>query len=142
MTAIIIATDAPADPATVTEYGDALPELVRALNHVTRHQSALEYPSDADRLLRNISRAASMLPQLLEQVASWLTAEVAAGRIQVAAGSCFPDAVIAGDVARLQLEQAQAHARMLQQALDGAAGVTCDLAGTGDSSSEGGDEDG
>ena len=136
MTTISIVTDAPADPATVTEYGDALPELVRALNHITRHHEAMDYPPDADRLIRNVSRAASMLPQLLEQVSGWLEAEQAAGRIEMAFGSLFPDPAHAADAARMDLEQAQAHARMLQQALDAAAAVTCDMSGVEDGSDE------
>ena len=135
-TTISITTSAPADPATVTEYGDALPELVRALNHVTLHHEAMEYPSDADRLLRNISLAVSRLPQLLEQVSGWLQAEQAAGRIEMAHDSTYPSAAVAADVARLQLEQAQAHARMLQQALDAAAAVTCDMSGVEEGSGE------
>jgi hypothetical protein len=137
VTMITITTAAPADPATITEYGDALPELVRALNHVTRHHGALDHPSDADRLIRNISRAVSMLPQLLEQVAGWLEAEQAAGRIEMAYGSPYPSPALADDVARRQLELAQAQARMLQQALDAAAAVTCDMSGVEDGSDEG-----
>jgi hypothetical protein len=141
MTAITITTAAPADPATVTEYGDALPELVRALNHVTSRHEALEYPPDADRLIRNLAAAASRLPQLLGQVSGWLEAEQAAGRIKMASVSQFRDAPgIAADVARQALEQAQAHARMLQQALDAAAAVTADMGGVEDGSGEGSGE--
>ena len=136
---ITITTAAPADPATVTEYGDALPELVRALNHVVAHHSALDYPSDADRLIRNVSLAVSRLPQLLEQVSGWLEAEQAAGRIRMASGSPFASASLAAEVARMKLEQAQAYARVLQQALDAATSVTSDMAGVED---DGIEEDG
>jgi hypothetical protein len=136
MTTVTITTDAPADPATVTEYGDALPELVRALNHITRHHEALEFPADADRLIRNVSRAASLLPQLLEQITGWLVAEEAAGRIVMAHGSRFPGSDIALDVARLELEQAQAYARVLQRALDAVASVTCDMSGVEEDGSD------
>ena len=135
-TEISITTSAPPDPAILTEYGDALPELVRALAHVTLHHEALAEPQDADRLIRNIAEAVSRLPQLLEQVAGWLTAEQAAGRIRTAGGSRFPGAAIAVGVALTDLEQAQAHARMLQQSLDAAASVTSDMAGVEDDGSE------
>lgn len=129
MTTITILTTAPADPATVTEYGDALPELVRALAHVTLHHEALDEPADADRLIRNIALAAGRLPQLLDQVSGWLEAEQAAGRIGIADGSLFNGAAHAAGVAAMRLVQAQAHARMLQQALDAAAAVTTDMTG-------------
>jgi hypothetical protein len=131
MTTISITTDAPADPAIVLEYGDALPELVRALNHVTRHHEAMEFPSDADRLIRNIAVAAGRLPQLLEQVAGWLAAEQAAGRVGIASGSRFITAARAVEVAGAYLERAQAQARILQRALDVVAEVTADMTGEG-----------
>ena len=135
-TTISITTSAPADPAIVTEYGDALPLLVAALNHVTRHHEALNEPYDVDRLIRNLATAAARLPQLLEQVAGWLEAEQAAGRIEMASGSRFPSSGLAANQAGIRLEQAQAHARMLQQALDAAASVTCDMSGVEDDGSD------
>ena len=136
-TTLSITTAAPADPATVTEYGDALPELVRALAHITRHREALDYPADADRLIRNVARAASMLPQLLDQVARWLADEDAAGQVEMAAGSRYPSSSLAAVVARMHLDAAQAAAGRLQEALDAAASVTCDMGGTGDGGEDG-----
>lgn len=142
MTTLTILTTAPADPATVTEYGDALPELVRALNHVLLHHEAMEYPSDADRLIRNVALAASRFSQLIEQVSGWLQAEQAAGRIRTAGGSRFPGPAIAVGVALTDLERAEAHARMLQQALDAAAAVTSDMAAVREDGSKEGRSDG
>ena len=127
-----IMTDGPADPLYVLELAEGFAEIARTLNHLTRHHESLHYPAEADELIREISSAAGRLPQLLEQVSGWLEAEQAAGRIGVADGSPWsgegaaPSGAVA--VARIKLEQAQAHARMLQQALDAAAAVTCDMA--------------
>lgn len=136
MTQITITTSAPADPATVTEYGDALPELVRALNHVTMHHEALEFPSDADRLIRNAALAVSRLPQLLSQAGAWLAHEQAAGRIEVPRGEAPATVVLA---ARMRLERAAQIASELQEALDFAASVT---SGMGAPELEDGSEEG
>jgi hypothetical protein len=113
---------------------------MRALNHLTRHHEALREPSDADQLIRDVSLAVSRLPQLLEQVSGWLVAEQAAGRIGIVPGIRLPNAVLALDVARQELEKAQALARMLQQALDAVAAVTTDMTGIEDGSDEEGGE--
>jgi hypothetical protein len=131
MTTISITTDAPADPVTVTEYGDALPELVRALNHVTLHHEAMEYPSDAARLLRNLAIVAGGLPQLLGHVAQWLAAEQAEGRIGTH-GSPFRAPLHDVEAATAYVKQAQACARMLRSALDGAAEATSRMTGGDD----------
>ena len=125
---LAINPDGPADPLYVLELAEAFAEITRALNHLTRHHSALGEPADADQLLRYLETAASRLPQLLEQVSGWLAAEEAAGRIRMADGSGFPGPVVAVGAARGWLERAQADARRLQQALDAAAQVTAHMA--------------
>lgn len=114
----------PAGPDATLKAAEVFAEIVRYLNHATRDHAALRYPSDADRLLRDVSLAVSRLPQLCEQVAAWLHAEVYAGRVDMAHGSRFPNAGVAEDVMRLQLELAAARARELGKALDSAASVT------------------
>jgi hypothetical protein len=130
--------DAPPSPERTLQLAEALPEIVRWLNHQTRHHEALSDPSDADRVLRELATAAARLPQLLGQVTSWLHAEVYAGRVEMASGSRFPNAGLAEDVVRLKLEAAAADAGRLQKALDAAASVTSDMAAV----REGSDEDG
>ena len=136
-TDISITTGAAADPATVTEYGDALPELVRALNHITRHHEAMEFPADADRLLRNLALAATRLPQLLEQVTAWLDTEQAAGGISVPAGEYAGNPALATAAVQVNLIAAAANASALRETLDAAASVT-----TGMASAREGDENG
>ena len=128
--------DGPRDPDYVLEVAEAFAEAARVMNHLTRDHGALQYPSEADRLIRDVSLAVSRLPQLLEQVAGWLEAEQAAGRITMASGSPYLSSSFAAEVARMKLEQAQAHARILQQALDAAASVTSDMAGVDGSEDE------
>jgi hypothetical protein len=133
---IDLSTDTAPSPERTIQLAETIAESVRVLNHQTRHHEALRYPPEADRLIRELSSAASRLPQLLEQIAGWLEAEQAAGRIEIADGSSYTTPALAADVARLQLEQAQAQARMLQHALDAAAAVTCDMSGVEDGSDE------
>jgi hypothetical protein len=55
-------------------------EAVRSLNHLTLG-GGLEQPSDAYEVLGGLSLAASRLPQLLGQVASFLDRALAGGRL-------------------------------------------------------------
>ena len=125
---VILDTGAPSDPEYVREVADAFAEAVRVLNHLTRHHEALKYPSEADRLIRVLATAASRLPQLCGQIGAWLAVEQEAGRVRVPSSSSL-HAVTA---ARMRLEAAAAVASELQEALDSAARVTCDLAAAED----------
>ena len=143
MTTVDLTTDGPCDPKYVHEVADALALSVRVLNHLTRHHEALEYPQDADLLIRQVATAVSRLPQLLDQVTDWLAAEESAGRLRVADGSRFPSSVLAVDVVRLKLDMAaRGDAKRLHQALDAAAAVTSDIAGVDQERSEGGGDRG
>ena len=97
------------------------------MNHATRHREALEYPSDVDRVVRELSSAAARLPQLLSQVGAWLEHEDAE-RIAVPSGEYQGNPLLAVATARIRLDMASAIAAALQEALDDAARVTCDLA--------------
>jgi len=123
--------DADPSPEHTLQLAEALPEIVRALNHQTRHHEALRYPSDADQLLREISTTARRLPQLLEQVTRWLQQEQEAGRVTVT-GSRYPGPALAVDVTRLHLEVAAADARRLRNSLVAALSVTCEMAAAED----------
>lgn len=120
-------------PERTIQLAETVPEIVRALNHATRHHEALRCPADADRLLRELATAAGGLPQLLGQVTSRLQRELDAGRIEMAAGAEYGDPAMALDVARMRLERAAGHFRRAQEALDAAAAVTsCMAAREGD----------
>ena len=129
---IDLSTDAPPSPERTLQLAETMAEIVRVLNHATRHHEALRYPSDADRLLRELSLAAARLPQLAGQVAAWLLAEAEAGRIEMAPGQHAGDPSLAAELARIHLDEAASHATALHRALDAAASVTCDMGGTED----------
>lgn len=125
---IDLSTDTAPSPERTLHLAETLAEIVRTLNHQTRHHEALQYPAEADRFLRELATAAARLPQLFGQVTSWLHAEVYAGRVEMAPGSRFPNAGLAEDVVRLKLEAAAADAGRLQKSLDAVTSVTCDMA--------------
>ena len=133
---IDLSTDTAPYPERTLQLAETMADIIRELNHQTLDHEALRYPSEADRLLRELSAAAARLPQLLGQVTSWLHAEVYAGRVEMASGSRFPNAGLAEDVVRLKLEAAAADAGRLQKALDAAASVTSDMAAREDESDE------
>ena len=132
-------TDAPADPTYTLELAEAFAQAVRVLNHVTRDHAALGHPADADTLIREITTAVSRLPQLLGQVGTWLRDEQALGRIQVTGGDWEGNPAAAVVAALLRLDAAGAIAPDLQDALEMAASVTCDLAAV-DTGEDGSDE--
>ena len=121
---VAINIDAAPDPQYVLELGEAFAQIVRALNNITRDHAALEYPAEADELIRDVSLAVSRLPQLLEQVGRWLAAEHEAGRVGTDDGADPATAVMA---ARIRLDQARAMADDLTHALNSATSVTSHL---------------
>ena len=129
---IDLSTAAPASPERTLQLAEALAEIVRTLNHLTRHPEALRWPSDADRLIRELATAASRLPQLLEQAAAWLAREDEAERIGIPSGEYAGCPLLATATAREYLEAAGAAAAVMQEALGSAASVTGTMTGTGD----------
>jgi len=120
--------DGPRDPQYVLELAEAFSGCVRVLNHLTRDHGALQYPSEADRLVREVALAVSRLPQLLGQAGAWLEAERAAGRILVPSGTFAGDPDLAVVTARLRLDEAAAYLAEAERALSAAAAVTAGLA--------------
>jgi hypothetical protein len=118
-------TGTPPSPERTRQLAETFAELARVMNHTTMHHEALAEPSDADRVVRELSSAAGRLPQLLGQIGAWLELEQDAGRIQAARGE---DTVMAVIAARLRLERAGQIAAELQETLDDAASVTSTLA--------------
>ena len=136
---ISLNTAGPRDPRYVLEVAKALAECARVLNHLTRDHGALQYPSEADRLIRVIASAASRLPQLLGQVGAWLGAEQDAGRIRVPEGPFRGLPASAVIEARNCMDEAAGLAERLQEALGAAASVTASLAApdTGEDGTDG-----
>ena len=129
---IDLSTDAPPSPERTLQLADTLANLVRVLNHQTRHHEALRYPSDADRFLREIERAVSGFPQLLGQVSGWIRQEQDAGRIEVSHGDYAGDPRAACAAAVMRLEVAQMTADTLRLDVEAAASVTSTMGGVED----------
>ena len=125
---ITLNTDGPCDPGYVLEVAEGIAEGVKVLNHLTRDHAALEYPSEADRLIRELASAAARLPQLLGQVSAWLSAEQEAGRIIVTYGDYAGQPARAVATAAIRLDEAEAYAGNLQVVLGMAASVTSTMA--------------
>jgi len=125
---IDLSTDAPPSPERTLQLAETLAGIVRVLNHQTRHPEALEYPSEADRLVREIASAAARLPQLLSQAGAWLERERVAGGIRVAGGVFAGNPDLAVVTARLRLDEARAHLAEAERSLSAAAQVTSALA--------------
>ena len=125
---ITLNTDGPREPGYVLEVAEGLAESVRVLAHLTRDHEALQYPSEADRLLRELASAAARIPQLLAQAARWHAAEDAAGRIEVPSGEWAGRPGTAVTALQVRLDAARATAAALAADLEHAAQVTSALA--------------
>ena len=136
-TEISITTSAPPDPAIVTEYGDALPLLVAALNHVTRHSEAMDDPRDAERLLLNIETAVARLPQLLHQVSARLNDMYADGRLEMDGSGEFTQPALAALAVRARVSEAGELAEEFRAVIASAAVVTGHMRLREDGSEEG-----
>jgi hypothetical protein len=136
MTGINLSIDAPADPGETRKLAGTMAEIARVLNHRTRHHEALATPSDADRVVRELALMASRLPQLLEQVGTWLASERAAGRITVTGDRHRGDPAGAVWAARLRLDAARLEAEELHGALEYAGHVLAELGGVEDGTGE------
>jgi hypothetical protein len=68
---------------TPADVSDEIAELVRKLNYQTGAGDTveLEYPGDLYSVVANLKIAAQRMPQLFAQMARWLEAEHAAGRV-------------------------------------------------------------
>ena len=128
-TEITLDIDAPRDPAYTRAVAEAAAEAIRVLNHATfgAGNGALRHPSDIDAVLRSLAALAFRLPQLRSQLAAWLEAEQAAGRIQVTGGEYEGKPALAVAEARSWLAAAAVHAAELAEALDAAAGIACHM---------------
>jgi hypothetical protein len=80
---------------TACEHAEAAAEAIRAVNHVTFHDTALPYPSDAYRLLGELITLTERLPQALQQTAQRITRWQEADELGMDPGTTY-----AGDPAR------------------------------------------
>jgi hypothetical protein len=135
---IDLSTDAPASPERTRQLAEAFAELARVLNHQALDHGALEFPSEADRLIREIATAAARLPQLFGQVARWVALEDGAGRIEVPSGEWAGRPHTAVTALQVRLDAARASAANLCADLEYAAHVTSALAGADPEEGSGG----
>ena len=125
---LTIDPDAPPDPVYVLELAEALAEIARALNRLTRHREALHYPSEAHELVQHLAVAAGRLPQLLGQVSRWIGQEQDGGRLAAPAGEFAGEPGRAAVTAMMRLDAAVAAAGHLREDLDEAAQVLAGIA--------------
>jgi hypothetical protein len=111
---------ADADTAGAAE---AAAEAVRYLNHAAPRGGVTE-PATVNTVAAHLAAAAYRLPQLLTQLAEWLAAETAAGRV---ADDHHRPAWQRADAARILFWEATEHADHLASALNAAANLTATL---------------
>lgn len=92
-------------PENVLRAARLAAEAVRFLNHATFSPvtAALRYPSDVDAVLVAMDALGERLPQLLDQLAAWMTAETKAGRVRVATPGAHSPSAEAVAVSALQV---------------------------------------
>jgi hypothetical protein len=107
---------------TACEHAEAAAEAIRAINHVTLHNNALPYPSDAHRLIGELITLTERLPRALQQTAQRITRWADAGELGIDTGTDYaadPDQAAveavaglhAGAIAAGQLRDALSQAR-------------------------------
>jgi hypothetical protein len=105
--------------------GEQAAQAIRDLNHHTRSSDAFDDPAELCCLLADLGATAHGLPQLLSQLAAWLSHEHARERLQADTGTC-PGELAAHATAALT--DAARHAYRLGAALDTAQQYTAHLA--------------
>jgi hypothetical protein len=125
---IDLSTGAPPSPERTRQLAETMAEIMRVLNHQTRHPESIGESADVDRVVRELSSVATRLPQLLRQLSAWLEAKQQAGRITAVGGDYAgrPDAAVMAE--KVRLDVAGGAALVLAEELDHAAAITCDLA--------------
>jgi hypothetical protein len=110
------------DGKTAGEHAQAAADAVRAINHLTYHDTALPHPADTWRLLGQLATAAHRLPQALQQTGQLLARKHARLEIGIDAGTDYAghaEAAVGDTLAALHA--AEAAAGQLAEALDRAA---------------------
>ncbi|MDQ2708350.1 MAG: hypothetical protein M3Z25_12220 [Actinomycetota bacterium] len=114
----------PAEPG-VLNLGEQAAEAIRELNHRTRHHDALADPAELSWLLADLAATANRLPQLLDQLRTWLHHEHDTDRLRADTDTDPADLIALTDA---QLNCARRHARHLAAAIETAHQHTAHLA--------------
>jgi hypothetical protein len=110
------------DGRIAVELAQAAADAVRAINHLTYHDTALPYPADSWRLLSQLATVAHRLPQALDQTAHHLTRRRERGLIGIDPGTEYAgNASEAVSHSLAGLARARRAAAELAAALDDAA---------------------
>jgi hypothetical protein len=107
---VMLNTDVPHSPDSTREVGEAFAESVRVLNYATGGPG-LEYAGDVYDLLGCLKVGVQRLPQLFDQLARFLAAELEAGRVR----ADFGDADASVRDAEAALDRARAAANAVLQ---------------------------
>lgn len=78
----ILTPDGPHCPDTTRELAGDIDAAFRLLNYATQKPGGLRYPADVYGVLGELAAAIAKMPQALEQMGAWITAQVAAGAVQ------------------------------------------------------------
>lgn len=82
MVTIDLNPNAPHSTKRTLAVADAAAEAIRTLNYATMHgRMGLEYPGDVYELLGTLAQIGERLPQLCDQLRTWLMGELNAGRL-------------------------------------------------------------
>jgi hypothetical protein len=121
--ALAARTHGPYADADTAGAAEATAETIRYLNHAAPRGGVTE-PATVVAVAANLATAAYRMPQLLAQLAEWLAAETAAGRV---ADDHRRPAWQLADATRTLLWEATEHAEHLASALNAAANLTATL---------------
>jgi hypothetical protein len=120
--------DAPRDPARTIAIAELITRCVRLLTYTTCHHDALTYPSELDRVLRELIEAADGMDQLIQQLGEWLAKEHRAGHVALWEESGFGrDPRRAVKQVVVQLDEAGKDLRKFAAHLRFAGNATCDM---------------
>jgi len=107
------------DGHTAVEHAETAAAAIRAINHLTYHDTALPYPSDAWLLIGQLASIAYRLQQALRQTATLIRGQQERGLVGIDAGTAYagdPAAATRDTVAAL--DDARAAALQLADALE------------------------
>jgi hypothetical protein len=119
-----------ADERTCGQWAELAEQAVRVLNHRTRPGAGgLTDPADAADVIATLAALTAMLPQLLDQLAGWLSEQQHAGRLRVDSMAALPDTGQTVHATTAALGHASHCARRAGHAIDTAHQHAAHLAG-------------
>ena len=116
------------DRVDILILGEQAAEAIRNLNHLTRGAGVFADPAQASQLVAALAAMTGRLPQLLEQISTWLHRELASGRLRVDTTTPTDDPTDLLTLITACLAQAGHCAHRLNEALDTAHQHTSHLA--------------